>query len=400
LIESKIKDTKPKFSKPFQHPNHNHSTNLTKLPQPLSSKTPPSTNIPTNQSTQPVTATTSKLPIKRFSPTQMQEHRALGLCYNCDEKFVIGHKCATGRYLLLILEPDETYEEEEALPDTTHNSTETYFQLSTHALTGTFSPQTLRFQAQIHGLTVTVLIDTGSTHNMLQPRIASHLQLPTQQIPTFSVMVGNGTHIQCSGLCPSVPITLQHNLFHIPFYLIPIEGADVVLGMEWLRNLGEIRADFSIPSISFIYNNNTITLTGDTTSIPQHASFHQICHLLHTDSVAALHLLSCTDTNDRNKPNSDELSTTGKPQTEPLPPEIETLLHQFSSVFSKPHGLPPSRLHDHHIPIFPNTPPINVKPYRYPHSQKDAMTSLIQEMLHEGIIIPSNSPYSSPVLLV
>jgi len=35
----------------------------------------------------------------------MQERRAQGLCYNCDEKYVMRHKWASGRYLLLIIEP-------------------------------------------------------------------------------------------------------------------------------------------------------------------------------------------------------------------------------------------------------------------------------------------------------
>lgn len=330
----------------------------------------------------------------------MQERRTLGLCYNCDEKFVEEHKCAAGRYLLLILEPDELCAEADIQPDNTATADppETYFQLSPQALTGTFSATTLKFNAQLFGLTVTVLIDTGSAHNILQPRIASHLQIPSTPIPMFSVMVGNGPHIR-SVLCPNVPITLQNNLFHIPFYLLPIEGADVVLVMEWLRQLGPISADFSIPSISVLHNGNTITLTGDTNSTPQHASFHQICHLLHTDSVASLHLLSITDPTDKqNNPTHKPLTTDSPPLTPH--PEINKLLQQFPMVFQPPHGLPPSRTHDHHIPILPNTPPINVKPYRYPHSKKDAMTSLIKEMLQEGTIRPSTSPFSSPMLLI
>lgn len=61
----------------------------------------------------------------------------------------------------------------------------TYFLLSPQALTGQFFPQTLKFQGLIRGLPVMVLVDIGSTHNILQPRIAHHLNLPTTQIPQF-----------------------------------------------------------------------------------------------------------------------------------------------------------------------------------------------------------------------
>jgi len=118
-----------------------------------------------------------------------------------------------------------------------------------------FSPKTLKFQDLIHNFPVIMLIDSGSSHNILQPRIAKHLHLPIQPNPPFKVMVGNGAFITCQGISPSVQISLQTTLFTIPFYLLPIEGVDVVLGIEWLRTLGPIQADFAIPSIAFTHLN-------------------------------------------------------------------------------------------------------------------------------------------------
>jgi len=83
-----------------------------------------------------------------------------------------------------------------------------------------------------------------------------------------------------------------------------------------------------------------------------------------------------------------------------LQPEISVLRYHYKEVFQQPHGLPPPRTHYHHIPLVPNTPPVRICPYCYPHSQKIEIERLVTQMLQEGIIQPSCSPFSSPILLV
>lgn len=61
-------------------------------------------------------------------------------------------------------------------------------------------------------------------------------------------------------------------------------------------------------------------------------------------------------------------------------------------------SLPPKCTIDHSITLAAGTSAMNVKPYRYGHYQKDEIEKLIEEMLAAGIIRPSSSPLSSPVL--
>ena len=69
-------------------------------------------------------------------------------------------------------------------------------------------------------------------------------------------------------------------------------------------------------------------------------------------------------------------------------------------MFGELRGLPPRRSQDHRIPLLPGSGPVSVKPYRYPHYQKQEIEKMVDDMLGQVVIQVSRSPYSSPVLLV
>lgn len=83
-----------------------------------------------------------------------------------------------------------------------------------------------------------------------------------------------------------------------------------------------------------------------------------------------------------------------------IPDEINRVLQDFLEFFSKPKSLPPNRGHDHSIPIKLDVNPVSIRPYRYNYFQKHKIEKQVNEMLHNGIIQPSHSPFSSLVLLV
>ncbi|XP_042939584.1 uncharacterized protein LOC122274627 [Carya illinoinensis] len=85
---------------------------------------------------------------------------------------------------------------------------------------------------------------------------------------------------------------------------------------------------------------------------------------------------------------------------EPIDSEVEEVLKKFVVVFEEPKGLPPKRSHDHKIYLKEGTMPISVRPYRYPFVQKAEIEKIVKELLEAGVIRCSQSPFSSPVILV
>jgi hypothetical protein len=88
-------------------------------------------------------------------------------------------------------------------------------------------------------------------------------------------------------------------------------------------------------------------------------------------------------------------------ETPSVSQDLQSILSKHQVVCSTPQGFPPSRgVHDHSIPLVPDSFPPDVHPYRHPFSWKNEIEKIVQEFLTAGIIRPSTSPYSSPVVMV
>ncbi|GAU29612.1 hypothetical protein TSUD_164620 [Trifolium subterraneum] len=224
----------------------------------------------------PTPKSPNKVNFRKLSSEEMPDRRQKGLCYNCDETFTRQHKCK-GRFFLLIADNDTDLEDPPTPPSTIDTSPPTSppaiidpseAQISFHAMSGTNVPTIIRIPGHLANHPVTVLIDGGSTHNFIQTRLAKFLGLPSNPANTLKVMVGNGSILNCYGLCASTPLTLHKEKFEVDLYTLPLCGADVVLGVHWLQSIGPVLMDYTSLSLSYTLNNKTITLSGNPPSKP------------------------------------------------------------------------------------------------------------------------------------
>jgi len=56
--------------------------------------------------------------------------------------------------------------------------------------------------------------------------------------------------------------------------------------------------------------------------------------------------------------------------------------------------------HNHSIHLQLGSVPSNIGPYRYPYAKKSEIEHMVQELIEVGIIQPSQSSFSSPVVMV
>jgi transposase InsO family protein len=79
---------------------------------------------------------------------------------------------------------------------------------------------------------------------------------------------------------------------------------------------------------------------------------------------------------------------------------LQQLVTEYKEIFlHKNIGLGCTNVVKHKIDVGESRP-IKKRPYRVPHSQRLALNEAIREMLTQGIISPSTSPWSAPIILV
>ena len=147
---------------------------------------------------------------------------------------------------------------------------------------------------------------------------------------------------------------LQGNPFEMDLFVLPIQGADIVLAVQWLQLLGNIVTNYKEMTMSFPWNGKTITLTGESPLSTAPILLNQFKRLSVAHAIASCFQLI-------NLPPNQPLLL----NSSTIPTKVQQVLDEFQTVFATPTALPPCRPEDHQIILEPNTKPTHVKPYRY-----------------------------------
>ncbi|XP_019257158.1 PREDICTED: uncharacterized protein LOC109235483 [Nicotiana attenuata] len=275
--------------------------------------------------------------------------------------------------------------------------------ISLQALNGTLGYQTLRLRGFTEQKPLEIFIDCGSTHNFIDEGTATRLGCPISKTKPQLVQVADGREVPTYSICKGFKWLMQGAVFPDDFLVFPIGKSDIVLGIQWLYPLEDIKFNFRKLMMEFEYKGQLLTLQGIQpkfkTVLPRAISKMTI-------EGSQFFMVKVREVECK------EVNVTELEEGEGSK-ELKVVLAEYAGIFGEPTQLPPSRgVFDHHIPLkegmileaYRNSlEERRVKigcQHRYSPVQKDVIETMVKEMMDQGIIQYSSSPYASPVVLV
>jgi hypothetical protein len=205
----------------------------------------------------------------------MAERRRQGLCYNCDAQYVRGHKCPR----LFYLEVSDYDDSDTLLSGSAQDKADHPPLISFSAITGIHHEETMKLHVTIGNHKLTVLLDSGSTHNFISGSAAQHLGLHLQSSLGATVIVADGARISCQGLARDLAFCIGQECFSLDAYTIPLDYYDMVLGISFLKTLGPILWDFGDLCMAFWHHGRRVFWKGigsDRWDIPSTRRVHSL----------------------------------------------------------------------------------------------------------------------------
>ncbi|TYK28503.1 Ty3/gypsy retrotransposon protein [Cucumis melo var. makuwa] len=343
---------------------------------------------------------------KRLSDAEFQARKEKGLCFRCNEEYSADHKCRLReqrelRMFVVTAERDEyeIVEEEKERKELgcieVNEDITTVVELSINSVVGLNDPGTMKVRGKLFGEEVIILIDCGATHNFVSEKLVKKLTLPIKETSHYGVILGSGAAVQGKGICEKLEVQLSSWKIVEDFLPLELGGVDVILGMQWLYSLGVTTVDWKNLSLTFMADGKEVKIKGDPSLTKARISLKNM--MKNWEDKDTGFLIECRSLQVKALEGDEYYLLNAEAMSDE---PISSVIKQFPDVFEWPEKLPPRREIEHHIHMKEGTNPINVQPYGYGFHQKEEMEKLVKEMLNSGVIRPSTSPYSSPVLLV
>jgi len=219
---------------------------------------------------------------------------------------------------------------------------------------------------------VLVLFDSGASHSFISHDCVKKLGLSTRDLgcelivstPIYGQVSTNSAYVGCS-------LEVEGRRFKVNLVCLPLEGLDVILGMDWLSS-NHIVIDCGQRRVVFPESEG-IEL------ISSHRALKEI-----EDEATCFMIMA----------QGEKKSTEEKIRSIPV-------VDKYADVFpDEIPELPPSRDINFSIDLITGTGPVSAAPYRMAPAELAELKKQIEDLLEKKFIRPSASSWGAPVLLV
>jgi hypothetical protein len=199
----------------------------------------------------------------------------------------------------------------------------------------------------------TVLFDLGASHSFIAAKFVEKHGIPSTPLAVPLVTRTPGSDLLCKLRCSQVRILLSGVVFLADLTILPSQGIDVILGMDWLTKHKGIIS----------YASKTVLLTD------------------HQGKA-----VSCQAQPPANGPMMFNLAA-----------ENMSVIEEFEDVFPEQlPGMPPERGVEFYIDLIPGTAPIAKRPYRMAPTELAELKLQIAELQQKGTSVPVRLPAEHP----
>lgn len=252
-----------------------------------------------------------------------------------------------------------------------------------------FPSNPLTIHGRIGTLPLTFLIDTGSTLTLINSHVFDRLSprlIQSSYKPPRSLLVHLADHSPLNiEWVVNLPFTFNNTTRWHLAYVVPSLWRPCIIGNNFIRTHKLIidganqRVYYSVQQIRQLSAQHTTQK--DLTTTAQFDKSPDVYNVSHTNVQKPPEHLDLTTS----ILNNDQQQ------------QLTDLIQLFPNIFTSTTGR--TNVIQHHIDIQPGCKPRNLAPYRYAPARRQVIDEKIDEMLNEGVISPSKSPWASPVVL-
>jgi len=183
------------------------------------------------------------------------------LCFTYQEPWAPGHRCAAGKahFIEVFSESSEEEDEEDDVEvGDSHAAQDPFPPPPPLAGVAAFAPTrgaiatllgvpkylTLHVRRTIRGQRVSVLVDSGATHNFINAQMVEWRGIQTERFDGFSVLVPRDQTMVCARYVPELSVTMGTYTLTDHFFVVDIPDANMIIGVQWLITLGKVMIDW------------------------------------------------------------------------------------------------------------------------------------------------------------